>query len=63
MTDLRAWDETRYPVWRRRILAVKDSQTIRMIDGRPVVTKICTESRRLSAVMRAWGRACRRLND
>jgi hypothetical protein len=56
----RVWDETRYAVWRRRILAVKDSETVSLVDGRLTVTKICTEGRRLGAISRAWARACRR---
>lgn len=63
MTDFRAWNETRYAVWRRRILAVKDGQTVRSVEGQLMVTKVCNEGRRLSAVMRAWDLACRRLND
>lgn len=57
----RVWDETRYAVWRRRILSVKDSETIAVIDGRPMVVKTCTEGRRLASVMRAWDSAQRGL--
>jgi hypothetical protein len=57
----RVWDGTRYAVWHRRILAVKDSETVRIVDGRLMLTKVCNEGRRLGAISRAWARACRKV--
>lgn len=54
MTLREVWDTTRYPVWRARILAVPDSETVHIVDGQRMVTKVCNEGRRLGAVARAW---------
>lgn len=64
MTNSRhVWDESRYAVWRERILSVKDSETVAVVDGQKMVVKVCTEGRRLAALMRAWDRASRRFSD